>query len=276
MSFNIHTKKESSCTKHRFCIFHHELTMKDLDNYILDIMFDETKLHYLFEPSTIISPEKRINQLRRFIAPEFKNLEETISDDVINDKINANKNPTYFSFFAEALHARLNIDYIDNKLVTGVISIKETIKTVSTGADVCMFSDSNLIIGEAKFYGALSSGLNSIITDSSFLSKLESYCNNVIEADFAIIIKNISGDIREKTLEEIKKIPFIFSGFVLHTKNDTNNYETYYNKIEDVVIKDMPNHFKIHLYHLPVNSKEELIFKVQRTALDLIVKLKSS
>ena len=139
-----------------------------------------------------------------------------------------------------------------------------------------MFSDKNLVIGEAKFYGGLSGGLYAITNDTSFLSKLESYCNIIISSEIEIILKEITGDIREKTMAEIKNIAFIFSGFVLHTKNMSDNYDTYYEKIKEIDIKNMPNHFHIVLYHLPVKSKEELIFKVQRKALDLIIELKSN
>lgn len=275
MSFTIQTKKESACKNHKFCIFHHELSIEDLDNYILQIMFDETKLHQLFEPHTVFESKKRLNQLRKFIETEFKNNEEKILDREIEDKISTNKNPTYFSFFAEALLARLNIDYIDKNLVTGVISIKETIKDGKTGCDVCMFSDKNLVVGEAKFYETLDGGLTAIKEDSSFKSKLESYCNNIIVSDCEIILKDITGDIREMKMDEIKKLPFIFTGFILHTKNIRDIYDTHYEKIEMLKIDNMPKHFKVHLYHLPLKSKKELIFKVQRMALDLIVKLKN-
>lgn len=276
MSLTIQTKKESSCKNHRFCIYHHELSMEELNNFILQIMFDENKLHHLFEPNQPFESKKRLNQLRRFIETDYKNKEETITDGDIKDRIKDDANPSYFSFFAEALLARLNIDLIDNKLATGVISVTETIKDGKTGADVCMFSDESLVIGEAKFYGNLNGGLTAIIDDSSFKSKLESYCNNIIASDCEIIIKGITGDIKEKSAEEIKKMSIIFSGFVLHTKSVRDNYDTHYEKISSVAITGMPSQFKICLYHLPVKSKEELIFKVQRTALDLIVKLKSS
>jgi hypothetical protein len=248
--------------------------MEDLDHYILQIMFDNNKLHQLFEPHTAFEANKRLNQLRKFIETEYKNNEENIIDTEIKTKIEANKNPTYYSFFAEALLARLNIDYIDNNLITGVISIKETIKDGKTGSDVCMFSNTNLVIGEAKFYGTIDGGLKAIVEDSSFKSKLESYCNNIIVADCEIIIKGITGDVKEMKMDEIKKQSFIFTGFVLHTKNNSGNYDTHYDKIDTVKINDMPEHFKIHLYHLPIESKSELIFKAQRKALDLIVELK--
>lgn len=275
MSLTIQTKKESACKNHKFCIYHHDLSMEDLDKYIIQIMFDENKLHHLFEPHSVLESKKRLNQLRRFLATDFKNIEEKITDGDIKDRIKDNTNPTYFSFFAEALLARLNIDFIDNELATAVISVTERITEGKTGADVCLFSDKNLVIGEAKFYSGLSGGLSAIIQDSTFKSKLESYCNNIIAADCEIIIKGINGDIKEKTAEEIKKMPFTFTGFVLHTKNTSDNYDSQYEKISTVFIKDMPSHFKIHLYHLPINSKDEFIFKVQRIALDLIIELKS-
>jgi hypothetical protein len=276
MSLTIQIKKESSCKNHKFCIYHHTLSMDELDSYILQIMFDETNLHQLFEPNQAFEPQKRLNQLRRFIETGFKNREEEITNGDIKNRIKNNTNPSYFSFFAEALLARLNIDLIDNKLATGVISVTETIKDGKTGADVCMFSDESLVLGEAKFYGGLSRGLTSIIDDSSFKSKLESYCNKIIASDCEIIIKDITGDVKEKSAEEIKQMSFTFTGFVLHTKSMRDNYETHYEKISTVAITDMPSQFKICLYHLPVKSKEKLIFKVQRTALELIIKLKSS
>lgn len=276
MSFIIQTKKESDCNNHKFCIYHHELSMEDLDTYILQLMFDENKLHQLFEPHSVFESKKRLNQLRRFIETDFKIKEEKITDGDIIDRIKGNTNPTYFSFFAEALLARLNIDYTDNKLVTGVISINETIKDGKTGADVCMFSDKSLVIGEAKFYSGLSGGLDAISNDSSFLSKLESYCNIIISSEIEIVLKEISGDIRQKTMEELKKMSFIFTGFVLHTKSVRNNYDTYYDKINEIIIENMPKQFHIVLFHLPIKSKEDLIFKIQRKALDLIIDLKTS
>lgn len=275
MSFNIQTKKESNCKNHKFCIFHHTLNMIKLDNIILEILYDNDKLNQLFEPKTKFESNKRLNQLRKFIETKFKNNEEKITDNDIQDSIQSNKNPSYFSFFAEALLARLNIDYIDANLVTGVISIKETIKDGKTGADVCMFSENNLILGEAKFYSKLAGGIKAIIEDSSFKSKLESYCNYIITAEHEIILKSITGDVREMSMDEINNLPFIFTGFVLHTRQIKGNYDMHYNKINNVHIVDLPEHFKIHLYHLPVESKDNLIFKAQRMALNLIIDLKN-
>ena len=303
MTFTIQTKQESECKKRKFCIYHHELTLEDLDKYILKIMLeDEQKLNQLFEPNANFDPKKRIKQLQRFIATDFKNREGEIKDPEIKDDINgtktaeqeediqedtkedAKKNVKYYSFFAEALMARLNIDFLDNQLVTAVISTKDTIKDVATGADVCMVSDSHLVLGEAKFYsnstacdsGALRRGVSAIITDESFASKLENYCNKVIDAD-EIILKGIDGNIKEKPAEEIKKLNFIFTGFVLHNaEKKEKNYNTQYKKIDNIQITNMPEHFEVHLYHLPIKDKWDLVFKAQRKALDLIIELKEN
>ena len=68
----------------------------------------------------------------------------------------------------------------------------------------------------------------------------------------------------------------ILSGFVLHTKEDpVSNYDKSYNLVEKIKIKELEAHYNVHLYHLPIESKNELIFKAQRKALDLIIDLKS-
>jgi hypothetical protein len=273
MKLQIKTKQESNCKKRKFCIYHHELTMDDLDEYILKIIFDSNKLNYLFEPNTSLNINNRKKQLSGFIEGSFKNRENEVRDIDIKNAIEANTNPSYYAFFAEALLARLNIDYLDEKLISGVLSYRTRITEGRTGADVCMFSDTNLVLGEAKFYGELAGGLKSIIEDKTFLSKLESFCNNIVDSEDAIVLKGINGDVRNKTFDEIEKNTVILTGFILHTKSIKGNYDTHYNKIDDITIKKFPKQFQIHLYHLPINSKNELIYKAQKRAIDLIIKL---
>jgi hypothetical protein len=247
--------------------------MDELDEYILKIIFDSNKLNYLFEPNTSLNINNRKKQLSGFIEGSFKNRENEVRDIDIKNAIEANTNPSYYAFFAEALLARLNIDYLDEKLISGVLSYGTRITEGRTGADVCMFSDTNLVLGEAKFYGKLSGGLKSIIEDKTFLSKLESFCNNIVDSEDEIVLKGIKGDVRNKTFDEIEKSTVILSGFILHTKSIQGNYDTHYNKIDDITIKKYPKHFQIHLYHLPINSKNELIYKAQKRAIDLIIGL---
>lgn len=260
-----------------FSVYSHTLSLEELDEYILVTMYDETKLNYLFQKDIPCSKRMRILQLCRFIDNEFINREVAVDESEIRQVIKDNQTlQSYYTFFAEALLARLNIDYVDSELVSGVISVNENAKKVSTGADVCMFSDTSLVLGEAKFYGNLYGGTYKIIKDESFKSKLEDYIKNLLSSDTEIILKGITGDICEKISDEIKKLPLTLSGFVLHTQADSKTYTAAYNSVDNINIPGFPAEYKIHLYHLPVESKEELIYKAQRKALDLIINLRSS
>ncbi|KVV16183.1 hypothetical protein [Flavobacterium sp. TAB 87] len=276
MDLTIEDKSKSTCGKYHFSTYSHKLTMEDLDNHILELLYDENKLNYLFQKNIKITGKTRITQLQRFIETSFCGREKDVDDTEISKYISSNKNESYYAFFAEALLARLNIDYIDNKLVTGVISVTDNLTVISTGADACMFSADSLVLGEAKFYGTLNKGIHSIVKDNSFNSKLEDYIKKIISSESEIILKDITGNISEKTSVEIKKLPLILSGFVLHTKNASDKYTSTYKLIEKISIKDFPSNYKIHLYHLPINSKADLIFKAQRIALDLIIRLKTN
>ena len=275
MSLTITNKSKSKCSKYEFSIYEHKLSLVDLDNYILKVLYDENKLNYLFQKDIPLSGKDRVKQLQRFISSSFRNKEEEVLDNDIYADIELNSNlATYYSFFAEALLARLNIDFIDLDLVTAVLKIGDNIKITGNGADVCMFSKNNLVLGEAKFYGDLYNGAYKIVKDKSFISKLDDYISRINSTD-NITIKGINGDITILTEEEIKKISLILSGFVLHTQDlKISNYNKAYNLVETIAIKDFPSHYKIHLYHLPIESKNELIFKAQRKALDLIIKEK--
>ena len=250
--------------------------MEDLDNHILEELYDESKLNYLFQKNVSFSKKDTIKQLQRFVENTFINRENDVDNDEIDRFIDSNNNETYYSFFAEALLARLNINYIDRDLVIGVIAVNDNLTKISTGSDVCMFSDEYLVLGEAKFYGKLYNGVTKIIKDESFKSKLDDYIKNLLSSTTEITLKGITGDISEKTSDEIKKIPLILSGFVLHTKDSINKYESSYKLIDKVNIPNFPDHYQIHLYHLPIESKRDLIFKAQRKALDLIISLKTT
>lgn len=276
MSLSITNKIKSKCSKYEFNIYEHVLTLTELDKYILDILYEESKLNYLFQVNVPLKKEDRIKQLQRFIGNPFRNREELVLDSEILKDIKDNENKkSYYTFFAEALLARLNIDFIDDKLVTSVLRIGDNISVTGHGADACMYSDDNLVLGEAKFYGDLYGGAYKIIKDESFISKLEDFISRINGAN-NIVLKSITGDITTKTEDEIKKMPLILSGFVLHTtENPITKYDKSYKLVESISIKGFPIHYKINLYHLPIESKNELIFKAQRTALDLIIKEKA-
>jgi hypothetical protein len=276
MSLAITRKAISTCSKYEFSIYEHVLTLNDLDNYILETIYEEKKLNYLFQLNTPFDKKDRIKQLQRFVGNPFRNREENVNDAEIRADISANvKNQSYYTFFAEALLARLNIDFIDNNLVSGVLKIGDNVSITGHGADACMYSENILVLGEAKFYGDLYGGTYKIIKDKSFKSKLGDYIARLQSVD-SIILKNISGEITNKTEDEIKLLPLVLSGFILHTAdNPISLYDKSYKLIDKIAINDFPSHYRIHLFHLPIKSKAELIFKAQRKALDLIIELKS-
>lgn len=275
MSLTITNKAKSKCSKYEFSIYEHTLSLADLDKYVLDILYEETKLNYLFQVNEPLRKEDRIKQLQRFIGNPFRNREEDVLDNDILKNITDNKSKqSYYTFFAEALLARLNIDFVDDNLVTGVLRIGDNISVTGHGADVCMYTDDKLVLGEAKFYGNLYGGTYKIVKDKSFISKLEDFISR-INGTNNIVLKGINGDITTKTEDEIKKMPLILSGFILHTiENPITNYDKSYILVDQINIKDFPSHYKMHLFHLPIESKNDLIFKAQRTALDLIIKEK--
>lgn len=259
--------------RYSFNIYNHSLTMEDLEKTISNILFDNKILSYLF---TGISKEsedkrKRILMLRRFIPVEFYNKEKSVIENwdvekklIINDM---NKNNGYYSFFAEALMAYLNLIYLDNKLTFGVINIDETITDQHTGVDSCMYSDNNIVLGEAKFYKNFNDGKNKIINDfsnNSLMSKIRSLYVKTIQSD--ILIKNINEDELTLTFEEFNNKKIVLSGFILH--NQSNSYE--YSSIVNVGdIKELSD-YNIVFYHLPIKDKSELIMKIIKRALELI------
>ncbi len=275
MSLTITSKAVSKCSKYEFSIYEHTLTLVELDNFILESMYEEEKLNYLFQLNTRFNRKDRIKQLQRFIGNPFVNREENVDDIDIRANISDNiSRQSYYTFFAEALLARLNIDFIDNNLVSGVLKIGDNVSVTSHGADVCMYSSDILVLGEAKFYGNLYGGTYKILKDKSFKSKLEDYIARLQGAN-TITLKNIHGDITNKTECEIQKLPLVLSGFILHTaESPTKKYDKSYKLIEKISISNFPSHYKIHLFHLPIESKAELIFRAQRKALDLIIQLK--
>lgn len=276
MSLTIKNKSLSKCSKYEFNVYDHVLSLSDLDNYILETLYDEAKLNYLFQVDEPLKKEDRIKQLQRFIGNPFRNREENVLDSEILKNIEDNKHKqSYYTFFAEALMSRLNVDFINSKLITGVLKIGDNVSITGHGSDACMYCDDILVLGEAKFYGNLYGGCYKIIKDISFNSKLEDFISRLNGAS-NIILKGIYGDITTKTEDQIKEMPLKLTGFVLHTKEipDTK-YSKSYKLVDKIQIQDFPVHYKIHLYHLPIESKNDLIFKAQRSAIDLIIKEKA-
>ncbi len=62
MALTIENKSKSTCKKYNFSIYSHKLTMQNLDNHILEILYDENKLNYLFQKNSSFSKKDRIKQ----------------------------------------------------------------------------------------------------------------------------------------------------------------------------------------------------------------------
>lgn len=257
--------------KYSFNIYNHKLSMDDLDEVISNILFDNKVLSYLFT-GYFEETGERIKMLRRFIPVDFYLCEKEILEnfEIKKEKIigEMKKNNAYYSFFAEALMSYLNLIYLDNKLTFGVIAIDETITDQHTGVDSCMYSDQSIILGEAKFYKSFNAGKNKIINDfndNSLMSKIKSLYTKTIQSN--IIIKNINETEEILTFEKFKKKKIILTGFILHNQNKKYEYGsiTNINNIEE--LKD----YSIIFYHLPIQSKSELIIKIIKKALELIV-----
>lgn len=257
--------------KYSFNIYNHKLSMDELDETISNILFDNKVLSYLFTGFFEETGDKK-KMLRRFIPVEFYLCEKEIlkNFEIEKGKIieEMKKNNAYYSFFAEALMAYLNLIYLDNKLTFGVIAIDDTITDQHTGVDSCMYSDQSIILGEAKFYKSFNAGKNKIINDfndNSLMSKIKSLYTKTIQLN--IIIKNINETEEILTFEQFKKKNIILTGFILHNQNKKYEYGsiTNINNIEEL------NDYSIIFYHLPIQSKSELIIKIIKRALELIV-----
>lgn len=260
--------------RYSFSIYNHNLTMEKLEDAISEMLFDENVLSYLFTGISKSDKNKnnRILMLRRFIPDEFFYKEREVLDNwneeykIIFEAMIKNKG--YYSFFAEGLMAYLNLKYLDNKLTFGVISLDETLIDQHTGVDSCMYSNNYIILGEAKFYQDFGSAKGQIIKDfnnNSIINKMRSLYRKTTQSE--IFIK----DIREIEInigfDEFVKRKKILSGFILHNQSQTYNYTniTEINQVEFI------NNYDIVFYHLPIKNKKELVVKIIKKALELII-----
>lgn len=178
------------------------------------------------------------------------------------------KNYSFYSFYAEALMAYLNYRILNIPLICGVISVDETLSDQKTGADACMFSDGIVILGEAKFYRDFNAGRNKIIEDFSSKSLINKI-NNLYRKSHKTLVhfKTINGESKSIFLEEFLKYNIVLSGFVLHNKKRQYSYK----EIDNVNPSAVISNYSIVFYHLPIESKEDLIYLVIKHALELIV-----
>mgnify|MGYP004637441515 FL=1 len=256
----------------KFNIYHHELNDLELNNIISKMLFEKSALNYIFTANEDNIDSNYIDMARRFIPEVFFYREKEILDKWEQNKIVIEKmmkrNYSFYSFYAEALMAYLNYKVLNISLVSGVVSVDETLSDQKTGADACMFNDGIVILGEAKFYKDFNAGRNKIIEDFSSKSLINKI-NNLYRKSHKTLVhfKAINGESKSIFLEEFLKYNIVLSGFVLHNKKRQYSYE----KIDNVDPSTVISNYSIVFYHLPINSKEDLIYLVIKQALELIV-----
>lgn len=266
-----------------------ELSPLMIENILPKIVLEDENLKFMFQLNEFSSFEKEC-VLKRFI-PE----EEIINLDSYIEAIMA-KYKTFYSFLAEGILALIFRDLNHFDLVKGVIDLEDTLIDTHTGVDACMYDENRniLVLGEAKFYESFRKGMNEIIkdfTEKSIMNKLNSLKKKaeLNRNSKSIIIKNLNlNNYRTLSINEFLKQKLIFSGFVLHSWNDniqslineelyapfTINEEMVKKKIKTDVETDLTNiEFEIIMYHLPIESKKQLIKKIIEKSLELLEQL---
>lgn len=260
--------------KNKFNIYNHNFDYKQLNNEIIDLLLNESALKYLFTANNEDSNLNYIEMLRRFIPEEFCYLEKKYLEDWVNSKQVIKKlmdsNNGFYSFYAEALMAYLNYKILGYSLTYGVIGIDETLSDQKTGADACMFCEGLVILGEAKFYKSFDSAKNKIISDfssKSLINKIRSLYRKS-HKKVVVYLKEIYGNrVNKLSLEQFIEYNILLSGFILHNKKDKYSYK----EIDNIQIVNGLGKYNIVFYHLPINSKEELIYMIIKRVLEVIV-----
>ena len=255
----------------KFNIYNHSLSDEELDDVISKMLFEKKVLSYLFTASLEVDEENYVNMVRRFIPEEFFGKEAYILQkwDAYKENIKSliESNHSFYSFFAEALMSYLHYKYLNQSLIIGVINVEETLTDQKTGTDACMYSDDVLVLGEAKFYKDFNSARDKIIEDfssKSLINKVKGFyrAHNKI----LVHLKNINGITKTVPYEEFINYNIVLSGFILH--NQKTPYE--YKKIDEITKVEGLKKYDVVFYHLPIPSKEELIYKIIKRALEVI------
>ena len=278
---NVYNKQEKLVIKTSYGILtidNIDIAPEKLEEYCSEILLHKDNLQFIFDKD-ISCDEDFVAMLELFLPVD---VDEDIKAYIEGEM---NKNVNFYSFFAEALLTVAFRDIYDYKLVSAAVDINDTLVDSHTGADACLYDDGNnvLILGEAKFYKEFSDGLNKIIEDftskKGFLNKLSSFykhCKNNPQSK-SIIIKQLGETaLMVINLDEFLSLDIVYAGFVLHQhKGKLNKYfdENFYDEfdisaekisknIADAVGKEIKTNHKIVLFHLPINSKKDLIDKI--------------
>lgn len=268
-----------------------EIGTEELEKALTEIVLNEDVLFYLLQEKDKTKDNYKRILLSFFSSHEFK------SDEEIYDFINANmsKRKAFYSFLGEMLQAILLRDVCKYNLITNVISYDFNPGLTHQGPDSCLYSESDkkVVLGEAKFIESFDECINHIINDftksTSLLGKLQSLLIAAqVNPDANKILMSRLDDEKIKfvSLEEFLKNDLVFCGFAVHdvlvhkeryyltefydrfnmeTNDIKRNVEKIYNS-EYVKPLSEVGTFKIIIFHLPIKSKRELIFKVIKEA----------
>lgn len=265
-----------------------DLTLEDLDEYLLNICYQIDNLYYMFNEEDRTT-ENYTKFLKRFFPYELGNT-ISINDYVKNSMAN---NRSFYSFLAEGITSLILRDIYDLNLCMSAIDFSETLNDTRTGVDVCMYDENQnkIVIGESKFYSNMDNGIKAIIRDFTkprgFLNKLMSATrktNQNLSAKKIILQTVGSEETSDVTLSELLKNQLLFAGFVLHSSNTQDyskiDYQKYISKISPLLINQNTNNItslsnsiniEVVMLHLPIKDKKELIIKFIETARNLYI-----
>ncbi len=262
-----------------------------LQEYVSEIMLSNENLEFVFN-HPIETKRDNINMLKTFLpAVVESDLEQKLQEYI-------DRNVNFYSFFAEALLAVAYRDVFNFNLCSAVLDMNCTPVDTNTGVDACMYDEKNntLVLGEAKFYKSLSSGIKAIKTDltenDGFLNKLDSFkrrAENNEESNYIILRALNKREFETISLEAFLGLKIIYSGFVLHEhtgKTDKYEQDKYYNdyiftakeisdNIKKILGKDIVTNHSIALLHLPIKNKKELIKLIIQNAKNKIEEVKN-
>lgn len=272
------------------CIENIKFNPDDLQESLPQIVFKDENLKFMFS-ETELDSFKSFNIFKRFIP---KSAPSELTINYISGCIANNHN--FYSFLAEGILGLVYRDLYKYQLSKGLIDVFDTENDTHTGVDACMYDKNNnvIILGEAKFYDDLNSGINKIIedfTDKNIRNKIESLVRSVENNRIAneIVIKNIDKqNFEEYTLEEFLNQKIVFAGFVLHSAANVKNYDskTFYDRYnidlemlkanieKSLNIGEIEADYNIVIVHLPVKDKKELIIKIIEMAKEKVKELR--
>ena len=257
-----------------------DVSSEQLDEYIGEIALDWTNLCYGLSIDATSDRNMKITALKRFLPT-------TLGNKNVEEFVNEQNNPSFYSFLAEYLLSVVMRDVFHYNLCAAAILIGETITDNHTGVDACFYDSatSKIILGESKFYHLISGGIARIKSDfisGKSISKLASLYSKATAnpKSLKIILQKIGiNDYSELTFEDFLKLDLVFAGFVMHEdrknitalelKNLCNFVASDINEHVKMLGYEIKNNYSLFVLNLPVKSKNELIIKIIKKALFL-------